>query len=80
MCGSRGTPGGRWPTHRLSHGVDNRPLVQNTRSETMHERDEERPDVGHLDNDCEVGGQVPTLRNGGDDQRQLHPHPVNGNP
>ncbi len=38
--------------HHTDHhdGVDNGPLVQHAWSEAVHERDEERPDVGHLDN------------------------------
>lgn len=55
-------------------------FVQGAGPEAMHQSDEERPNVGHLDEDGEVRGQVPALWDLGDDQGQLHPEAVDGDP
>lgn len=46
----------------------------------MHQGDEEWPDVGHLDDDGEVRWQVPALWDLRDNERQLHPQAVDGDP
>lgn len=61
-------------------GVDDGRLVEGARSEAVHQCDEEGPHVGHLDEDGEVGGQVPALRDLGHDERQLHPEAIDGDP
>ncbi|TNN68939.1 hypothetical protein EYF80_020800 [Liparis tanakae] len=61
-------------------GVDDGRFVQGAGPEAVHQGDEERPDVRHLDEDGEVGGQVPTLGDLGDDEGQLHPQAVDGDP
>ena len=46
----------------------------------MHQGDEEGTYVGHLDENCEIGGQEPLLFDLRYHQGELHPHPIDGHP
>lgn len=48
--------------------------------EPVRQGDQERPHVGRLDQDGQVGRQVPPLGHLGDDERKLHPQTVDGHP
>lgn len=60
--------------------VDDSCFIEGTRSKAVHQSDEEGPDVCHLDEDREVRGQVPALGDLWDNERQLHPEAVDGDP
>lgn len=60
--------------------VDDRPLIQLPRAKAVHQGDEEGPHVSDLDEDDEVGREVPALRDVRHDQRKLHPHPIDRDP
>lgn len=53
--------------------VIDRALFQAPRQEFVGDGDQQRANVGHLDDDRQVGGESPGLGEGVDDEREFHP-------
>lgn len=61
-------------------GVDDDGLFEAARVQFVHEGDQQRPEVGQLDDDGQVGGQLPAFRESVDDEGQLHPQAIHRHP
>lgn len=62
------------------YGVNDSMLFKTTRAELVHEGDQQRPQVGQLDDNCQVGGELPALRQRVDDEWQFHPQTIHRHP
>lgn len=61
-------------------GVNYNTLVETTWTQFVHEGDHQRSQVGQLDDDCQVGRQLPAFGESVDDDWKLHPETVNCHP
>ena len=61
-------------------GVNDHTLFVRTRAQLVHESNQQRSQVGQLDDHRQVRGEVPALGERVDDERQLHPQAVHCHP